>query len=553
MGYLDNFKAHKKSARRTSLDGFLSPNSFKKPSGSIEFGEHGRLGQGNTKKLDDFDRPDGYHPTVPAVAGTETHDSVLPEGPRLRKDSVMAKPHVPKQKKGNGFWRKLRPRRPKSWPKFFKRSALAMAVVAFIIAGLLAYKIYLTQKHVLRGGGQAAAVCDGEIPLSWLNKEGDGRVNVLLAGVGGPGHPGPYLTDTIIVASVDTTNNKVDMLSIPRDWWVQQDGGLGPTKINAIFPNSMQRSSSKNKAGKTKDGLKALDQVVSRIIGTSIHYNVLVNFKAFRDSVNAVGGVTFNVPETLYDPTVAWENNWNPVIAKKGSQTFNGARALLYARSRETSSDFARAQRQRQLLVALKDKVLSLGTYSNPVRISNLLNSFGNNIYTDFDLTSVKCLYKQMAKIDSSNIKSLDLVTPPHNLLTTGSISGLSTVFPRAGLFEYKAIWDFVHNALKDGLIAKENANVIVLNGTNVAGLATKQAAILKSYGYNVVTTGDPPSRNYQKTVIVDLTKVAKKYTLNYLEKRYKVKSVNKLPDDAINSGGADFVIILGADATNST
>jgi anionic cell wall polymer biosynthesis LytR-Cps2A-Psr (LCP) family protein len=86
-----------------------------------------------------------------------------------------------------------------------------------------------------------------------------------------------------------------------------------------------------------------------------------VDFAAFKQTVNSIGGVTFNVPETLYDPTIAWENHGNSYIAMKGMQTFNGDKALLYARSRETSSDFARGQRQRQLIVAIKDKHFHLG------------------------------------------------------------------------------------------------------------------------------------------------------------------------------------------------
>jgi anionic cell wall polymer biosynthesis LytR-Cps2A-Psr (LCP) family protein len=136
------------------------------------------------------------------------------------------------------------------------------------------------------------------------------------------------------------------------------------------------------------------------------------------------------VPETLYDPTIAWENHGNSYIAMKGQQNFDGKKALLYARSRETSSDFARGERQRLLMVAIKEKAFSLGTFSNPVKVSNLLSSLGNNVYTDFSTDDMMRLYKIIGKVPSNQITSLDLVTPPHNLLTTGNMNGLSNLGP---------------------------------------------------------------------------------------------------------------------------
>ncbi len=550
MNPFDNFKKPKKSKHSHNIDGILSPENFKKAHGSLDFGDkkhEKKIGQ-----VDDFNRPDGYHPMAPPLSGTEESSPILPSGPRARiaEASVEDVIDLPKTKKKRRFLPKFI-KRPKSWRKVIKRLLITIGLLGLIIGGYLAYKIYTTQRHIFQGGGQAPAVCDGNIPTSKLQKEGDSRVNILLVGIGGPGHDGPDLTDTIMIASVDTINDEAQLISIPRDLWVQIPN-QGSNKINSAYPNTKYASTAKTAVGKEQDGLNILNQVITQVSGVHIHYDVLVDFKAFRDSVNSVGGVTVNVPKTLYDPTVAWENHWNPVIAKQGIQHFNGAQALLYARSRETSSDFERGERQRLLLVALKEKVLSLGTFSNPLKISSLLDSLGNNVYSNFDLTSVKCLYKQGSQIQSSNIKSLDLVTPPHALLTTGNINNLSVVLPRAGLFDFSAIKAYILSVLRDPELKKENSNVLVLNGTSTSGLATREAAILKEYGYRVDSSGDAPTHDYQKTVIVNLRGDVDKYTQNYLEKRFGVKAVGKLPDNSINSGTADFVIILGADAANS-
>jgi LCP family protein required for cell wall assembly len=438
--------------------------------------------------------------------------------------------------------------------RVLKRTALTLLTLAIIGGAFFAIRLYMLEKHVLRGGGKAPALAEN-VDISKLKGEGDGRINILLLGNGGPGHEGPDLTDTILLASVDPINHNTALLSIPRDLWVKIPGD-GYQKINAAYVYGKQQAKGKTEAQKDQAGLDLLDQTLSPIIGVPIHYHVVVDFAAFKQTVNAIGGVSLNVPESLYDPTMAWENHGNPYLAMKGQQTFNGDKALLYARSRETSSDFARGQRQRQLIVAIKDKTFSLGTFSNPVKVSNLLNSLGNNVYTDFSLNDLNRLYKIMGKIPSSSINSIDLVTPPHDLLTTGNMNGLSIVEPKTGLFDYSAIQNYVRNALKDSYLAKENANIAIYNATDKIGLATKQSIYLKSYGYNVVTVGNTPTpTNPTKTQIIDLSKGVDKYTKHYLEGRYGVSSTTTLPPSLgiTPPAGTSFVIIVGEDVATST
>jgi LCP family protein required for cell wall assembly len=438
--------------------------------------------------------------------------------------------------------------------RVIKRAALSLLALIIVGGAFFAIRLYILEKHVLRGGGRAPALAEN-VDINKLKGEGDGRVNILLLGNGGPGHEGPDLTDTILLASIDPINHNTALLSIPRDLWVKIPGD-GYQKINAAYVYGKQQSRAKSETQKDQAGLALLDKTLEPILGVPIHYHAVVDFAAFKQTVNAIGGVTFNVPETLYDPTIAWENHGNSYIAMKGTQTFNGDKALLYARSRETSSDFARGQRQRQLMVAIKDKTFSLGTFSNPVKVSNLLSSLGNNVYTDFNLDDMMRLYKIMGKIPSSSINSIDLVTPPHNLLTTGNMNGLSIVQPRAGLFDYDAIQNYVRNALKDSYIAKENSQIAIYNATDIVGMATKQSNYLKSYGYNVVTVGNTPTpTNPNKTQIIDLTKGAAKYTRHYLEGRYGVSATTSLPASlgVTPPQGTSFVIIVGEDVAVST
>ncbi len=493
-----------------------------------------------------INRPDGFHPLrqgayglgqSPEAAETE---ALLEEEPIVLDDEGYDKPR-PKSA-----------RAPK-WRAVLKRTALGLGAILLIGAVYFGVKLYITQRHLFHGGGKALALIDNIDP-NQLKGEGDGRVNILLLGIGGPGHEGADLTDTVLLVSIDPVNNKLALLSIPRDLWVKIPGD-GAQKLNAAYTYGKQGSKAKNETAKDQDGLNLLDKSLEPVLGIPIHYHAVVDFAAFKQAVDAVGGLSFYVPEELYDPTIAWENHYNSVIAAKGNQTFNGEKALLYVKSRETSSDFARSQRQRQVLVALKDKILSAGTFSNPIRISSLLDSFGNNVYTDFSSSEISRVYKVISKVPSNDITSLDLVTPPHNLLTTGNLSGLSIVEPRAGLFSYSDLQNYVRNALRDGFIAKENASLAVYNATTQAGLATTKANELKSYGYKVTTVANAPLQtNPGYTILVDLSKGKDRYTRHYLEQRLGVTATGSVPSNSNIQppSGTSFVIILGKDAATS-
>ena len=326
----------------------------------------------------------------------------------------------------------------------------------------------------------------------------------------------------------------------------------GYQKINAVYEAGKysylgkQDASNANTAA-VKAGFASDDQVLEQVLGIPIHYHVIVDFQAFSQAIDTVGGVTVNVPEELDDPTFAWMLHGSSVIAKPGLQTFDGFHALNYARSRETSSDFARAQRQRTILLALKDKVLTAGTLSNPAKITGLVNAFGNNVVTDMTVNEATRLYDIGKQISNSEIVSVGLADPPNHFVTTGNANGLSIVQPTAGLFNYTDIQNYIRNTLKDGYIANEDAKIMILNGTATGGLATTKSTELKSFGYNVINVGDAPTKTYQNTVLVDLTKGVKKYTKRYLEQRLNVTSTTKLPDSTITPGTADFVIILGS------
>ncbi len=516
------------------------------------------------RRVNDFARADGFYSAPRRITG------VAPSAPAARRAPAnraiaqqFAPPSAHTKHLSNRQLRKLAKRqkrlnrsRTMSFFVWAGRSLAIFLVLILAVGGVVFGKGYFKLKKVFNGSSSAAAL-QADVDPTLLKGEGDGRVNILMLGVGGAGHDGGDLTDTIMIASVDPVNNQAVLFSIPRDLWVKMPNNYisNYQKINAAYESGKYKYLGKNDISNANTkaiqaGFDAADSTIERVMGVPIHYNVLVDFQAFRQAIDTVGGITINAPEQLYDPTMAWENDHSPIIAKIGINNFDGKHALNYVRSRETSSDFARSQRQRAVMLALKDKVTNLGVLANPVKISSLLNDFGDNVKTDISLSDMQRMVAIMKKIPSSQIQSVGLTDGGNNFLTTGNMNGLSIVQPRAGLEDYTAIQAFIRSKLKDGYITQENANVTILNGTVTPGLATDKATELKTYGYNIGTVDNAPTPDYDTTQIIDLSHGNKKYTLNYLKQRYSVTTTTTTLPTGIVQGTADIVIILGQDAT---
>ncbi|MCX6780622.1 MAG: LCP family protein, partial [Candidatus Magasanikbacteria bacterium] len=193
------------------------------------------------------------------------------------------------------------------------------------------------------------------------------RINIALLGIGGEGHDGAQLTDTILIANIQPSTKKVALLSIPRDTVVEIPG-YGFHKINEANSDGEQISEG--------TGPDLALQTLDNFLGIEIPYYVRVDFSGFEQVVDDIGGVDVYVDKPFTDmdfPT--WDFKTRTISFSQGWQHFDGARALDYARSRHGNnfegSDFARARRQQKLLVAVRDKLLSTETFLHPTRITD--------------------------------------------------------------------------------------------------------------------------------------------------------------------------------------
>jgi LCP family protein required for cell wall assembly len=555
---MDNFRKFKAPERRptSAVDGFVG-------SGARSAGRAApvqRIGEHTQRPIDSFSGSQGFRPTVQSTLETSApqspHGAPTPRVPHGHTPSVPVPTGRRKRGIGRGKQKKQTQAGKRNWRKIALKSTVVILVAGLLVGGFLLGKGYLKVRGIFKGGGNAPALAENVDPTK-LNGEGDGRVNILMLGKGGGSHQAPDLTDTLLVASIDPVNKNASILSIPRDLWVKNPSG-GQSKINAVYANA---KSSVLSGKKTADigqraeqaGLAAIESTVENTMGIPIHYYVLVDFEGFVKAIDTVGGIDIYVAPGDTSGIVK-ETLWSEITGKNytldvkaGNNHFDGHRALMYARSRYTSArgDFDRAERQRKVLIALKDKVLSAGTFGNPVRINQLISDFGNHVNSNLKTAEVMRVYEISKTIESSKIGSVGLADPPNNFVQTDNVNGQSIVRPRAGLFDYSQIQNYVRNTMKDGFIQNENASIAVYNGSGINGLAGTKATDLKSYGYNITTVANAPSPQ-DTTVLVDLTDGSKKYTKHYLEKRLNVTAITSVPSGISAPQGTDFVIILG-------
>ena len=395
-------------------------------------------------------------------------------------------------------------------------------------------------------------------PDKKLSGEDDDRINFLLVGIGGPGHPGSYLADTIIVVSLKPSTNEVATMSVPRDLYVDIPE-FGWRKINNSIAFGMD--------GDYPGGGEALlAEVIADVTGEPIHYYARIDFEGFRRVIDDLGGIDINVANGFTDYQYPDYNYGLQVVSfKDGIQHMDGERALQFARSRHGTngegSDFARSQRQQKVLFAFKEKFLSLNTFLNPASIVSALDDLGKHNKTNMQIWEIVKLVKLFENINKENIISLVLDTSDEGLLYSDTtIDGAYILLPNSG--DYGEIQYRMKNVFNTSFIAREKARIEIQNGTNITGLATKTADKLKGMQYNVIHISNADTEDtIATTTIYDLSGGTKPYTLVSLK---NILDATIAPADSagitnLNSSSTtsttnvDILIIIGQDQVSTT
>lgn len=444
-------------------------------------------------------------------------------------------------------------KRIKAWFTL-KRTALLLLFMVMIIGGFLAAK-FIYNAHKIFGGNIL-----GVLNTTKLDGEDVGRVNILLAGNSADdvGHNGGQLTDSIMLVSIDTRNNKAFLMSIPRDLYVPIEGN-GHAKINTAYVDGEEDDF--KESGYPDGGMGLLQKTVEDTLGININYHALVNYKALRQAVDAVGGIDFTVksedPRGLYDPNIDYKTRGPLVKLSNGKHHLNGQQALNLARARGDSyrsygfaaSDFDRTDNQRKLIIALKTKAASAGVIANPAKVSSLADAIGGNVKTNFKLSEVRRLHDISKKIPGSAIKSVglnDVDGNGKNLLESYTApGGQSALIPAAGKDDFSDIQAFLRRQTSSNPVVQEGASVVILNGTTSDGLASAKKRSLTSKGLTISRVGDAPS-SQPTTVVIDNSSGKKPATRKLLGQLYNQSFTTANPYKYIYT--ADFIILLGAD-----
>jgi LCP family protein required for cell wall assembly len=382
--------------------------------------------------------------------------------------------------------------------------------------------------------------------------------------MGGYENDAPYLTDSIMAVSIDPNTNRVMMLSIPRDLVVRMNLQENPSsiwtnKINAAYEvpyTSIICCVAKQYKGLHGGGFAA-EHEVGKVTGLKFDRYIAIDFKAFRDMVNALGGVDMCLTSRLDDYSYpASGGGYYPIHFRAGCQHLNGKQALEVARSRhaiqpEQSSDFGRAKRQQDIMQAIKKKATTVNGFA---KAPQLLSALQKNIHTDMSISDMKAIFDWGKNLPDSSIIRIALTAPSSaaagNLLDggrcgMGNVSQLCADDPT-----FAMIKRYVANVFVDPQTLGEKAPVQFANGSSsFVGLDDRVTNLMDPIGLQL---NDPVSHApSSKTLILDYSGGQFPKTAKWLQRFFGGTVVAATPTSPRPARGQQtygLVVILGHD-----
>jgi len=301
--------------------------------------------------------------------------------------------------------------------------------------------------------------------------------NVLLLGYGGAGHSGGGLTDSITLANVDTKEKKVALVSIPRDLWIALPVDYDNKqnyKINAAYAIGGDDNKYPNKKPfyRGEDGGGELAKYAASIVtGIEVDYYLSVDFAGLVDAIDLLKGIEVDVKHPFDDyfyPVKGLENEtcgisneditefhqkysgfqlekqfecrYEHLHFEKGTQQMDGETALKFVRSRHSDQyggDFARSERQHEILIAIKDKLITLDAIS---QTSTLFNKLVGSVHTDLDKDALRDMLTVFGSPGEYAVAHIYL-TEDNVFYSSTSSGGQYILVPREGVNS----WDGVH------------------------------------------------------------------------------------------------------------
>jgi LCP family protein required for cell wall assembly len=473
--------------------------------------------------------------------------------------------------------RRARPRARRS--RYHVSYRLTRSVPALIVAALLVVVLVgatltyqrldnfmagITGQHLNPLGEVVQAIEPAPGTIAYKLKHGQ-RVNILLLGRGGYQNDAPYLTDSIMAVTIDPASDRVMLASVPRDLVVTMNlqdpsSRTWANKINAAYEvpfTNIICCVAKAYTGRNGGGMAA-EHEVGKVTGLTFDRFIAVDFVAFRDMVNALGGVNVCLTTNLDDTTYPdYSGGYRPVHFKAGCQHLSGEQALEVARSRhaiqpEQSSDFGRARRQQDIMYAIKQKTTSVNGFS---KAPALLSALQKNITTDMTLSDMKAIYDWGKNLPNASIIKVALTAPAPgtqgNLLGAGNcgmgpnVSQLCPLDP-----SYTMIHRYLRSVLIDPNVLAEKAPVQIVNGSNnFTDLSGRVTDMLDPTG---LLLADPVGHApVSKTVVLDYSGGQFSLTAKWLASYFGatvVQATTTKPAPGRGQQKYGLVVVLGHD-----
>ena len=436
--------------------------------------------------------------------------------------------------------------------KILKKVLIAICLVIVILAGMLfaraanlTQKIFVGQKtsffgqmvDLIRGGGD-----NGK-----LIGENLGQINVLLLGVGGEGHDGPYLTDSMILAQIRPDIGEITLTSIPRDYWVTIPGSAGQDKINSAFAYGIGKNMDWDQAGQNAR------QAVENLSGLKVPYFAVMDFSGFEKAVNQVGGLDITVDRTFTDDQYpdSGTGYLPPQTFTAGPQHMDGARALIFARSRHSTnglegSDFARSQRQQKIIDAFKQKVLSNNLIGDAGNLNSLLGIFADHFHTNMTPSEI---YRVYTLTKDKNMQTLSLSLDPSTGLICPEIlasTGAYILTPCPDKSETD-VQNFFKNSFSIGKLAAEKSTVWLADSTGNQKAYNTAFRKLTDAGVQVYQLGYTKD-DLPQTIVYEAN--PEPATAEFIKNTLNATEVTLPPPGVtVSKGKVDVIVVLGQNA----
>lgn len=375
-------------------------------------------------------------------------------------------------------------------------------------------------------------------------------VNILLIGVDKrPEAEEGVRSDTLILVRLEPQQGWASMLSIPRDSVVNVPN-LGQSKINAAYTYGYENAAQIYGDGTDPDagGGALAAETVEQFLGVKVDYVAQVDFNGFQQLVEAVGGVTVDVPAPLLDAEFPTEDyGVERIYIPAGLQVMDGRTALTYARSRHSSNDFDRGARQQQVLRALLDQIQTRGLLENTESLAQWADILAQNVRTTMpirDLRMIGGLTNLARQLDGDRVVQMSL--NPDDVAVDYE-NGSDIHWNQASVRELVARWQAGPQAAATDAPTAETARVQVLNGAAVDGVAGQISFFLSSRGFEMTDAANAP-QIYPNTLIIDYTDRPETRTRLIETLGLDAQYVQVTPAAGAPLSDADIVVVVGQD-----